>query len=446
VQLGRTLRDVLVVLLVAPAVGLILVVAAQLVSDRLVIERMLDGQQTYQVSTVEYPIGGYGNIVDKFSECTALTAGVLEPTAQNALQSAVRGYLPSVGCAPMNSVLTGNESATPVPPGMWYFRYWLGASTITRPALLFTTVGGVRAIVALLLIASTVRLVMFVRRWFGSLAATALFAPLLLATDFVDLPESIPHAVAFAAALASVDLGVRYFARDMSGRRSIVASVAAGTAVQFFDLLIVAPVAWALMSCLMGAVMFASTRSYWRGLRMAAYAALGWIVGYASMWVAKWIVAMPFEGVSDVLTDVRGAATFRLTGEFPGVDPSFGAALVHNVRFWIDQPLGGATTLIAAVLIVYAFIQRRRRAVEWVIATALVPCLIVGGWYLLLPNHSYIHVWLMYRAVPVALGIVSFASVCCLVNQRSPVRDEGPTVDEPSVTGHPVMAAAEPAN
>jgi hypothetical protein len=60
-----------------------------------------------------------------------------------------------------------------------------------------------------------------------------------------------------------------------------------------------------------------------------------------------------------VLTDVRGAATFRLTGEAPGVDTPL-ALLVRSVEFWIDRPLGGAT-LIAAVLIVYV-IQRRRRA------------------------------------------------------------------------------------
>jgi hypothetical protein len=446
VQVGRTLRDVLVVLLVAPAVGVILVVAAQLVPDRLVVDRLLDGQATYDVGTVDYPVNGYGNYVDKFSECAAFVVGVREPTDQNALQSAIRSYLPSIGCGPLNTVLTADESATPDTPGLWYFRYWHGSTTITRPVMLFTTIGGVRAVVALLLIAATVRLVMFVRRWFGSLAAVALFAPLLVATEFVALPDSIPHALAFAAALASADLAVRYFARDMSFRRAIVASVAAGTAVQFFDILIVAPVAWSLTVCLMGAVMFASTGSYWRGLRMGAYSALGWIVGYGSMWVAKWILAMPLEGVSDVLTDVRGATTFRLTGEAPGIDTSFGAALVRNVDFWIDRPLGGVTTLIAAALIVYAFIKGRRRAVESVIATALLPCLIVVVWYLLLSNHSFVHVWMVYRAIPVALGIVSFGSACSLVTVRPPVRAEAPTVDEPSEPDRPVVAAAAPAN
>jgi hypothetical protein len=445
-EVGRTLRDVLLVLLVAPAIGLVLVVTAQLVPDRLVVDRLVDGQATYDVASSDYPASGYGNFVDKFSECGTFTIGVSEPTPQNALQSAIRSYLPSPGCAPLSGVLANKDPAKPVVDGVWYFRYWHGSTTIIRPALLFTPMGGVRAIVALLLIASAVGLVMLVRRWFGSLAAVALLAPFLLATEFVELPQSIPHAVAFAAALASADLGVRYFARDMSGRRAIVAAVAAGAAVQFFDILIVPPVAWSLMVCLVGAVAFASTRSYWRGLAMGAFAAVGWIVGYASMWVAKWILAMPFEGVSHVIDDVRGATTLRLGGEATDVDTSFGAAFVRNIDFWIDRPLGRVMTFMAAVLVVYAFIRRRRRALEWVIATALVPCLIAVGWYLLLSNHSYVHVWMVYRAIPVALGIVSFASMCSLVNHRPPVRDEAPTVEEPSVNGHPVVAAAEPEN
>jgi hypothetical protein len=65
-----------------------------------VIERLLDGQRTYEVSTVDYPAGGYGNNVDKFSECAALTIGVLGRLLRTLSNRRSENHLPSLSCAP----------------------------------------------------------------------------------------------------------------------------------------------------------------------------------------------------------------------------------------------------------------------------------------------------------------------------------------------------------
>src|SRR4029453_7947326 len=127
---------------------------------------------------------------------------------------------------------------------------------IIRPVLAVSDMPTTRAIVAILLFLPTVLLFRCAARIFGWWPTTLLLGPLVMATDFVVLPESIPQALAIASAICSLLLSLRYVSSSPTLSSTLFASLACGMVLAFFDILMAAPVSVTLTAAVLAAVLY----------------------------------------------------------------------------------------------------------------------------------------------------------------------------------------------
>jgi hypothetical protein len=262
------------------------------------------------------------------------------------------------------------------------------------------------------LILATLSLGRRVGRLANPAAAVALLAPLVVTTDYAELSHVAHHALALAVALAGAELALFAAEREATLVRSWFVAMIAGAAFVYVDLLTNVPGAWILVV----ATTVLGLRSAGTGARrVVAFGlttGLGWLVGYAGMWLGKWAFAAAIVGRDRVWDDVRSTIEKRIDGESQWSEDRFGAAIGDNVDAWLDRPFTWIV-LVASVVVIGAALTRMIRTDDsgqlWMTAIAAAPALLPFLWFEVASNHSQIHYWFTYRSLPIALGVVLLA-------------------------------------
>jgi hypothetical protein len=337
---------------------------------------------------------------DGYTECVALTEG-LPRLEKNGLiyRTVADGYLG--WCGPAKAALASYDGTQPAMEQ--YFRYWHGYTVLTRP---FLSLAGVQALRIVLWVVLALSLAGFVwscgRRWW---IAAAAITPLLATSDAVVLPVSVPAAISWVVVLLSWALVWR---RRASWRLSIVALVA-GSLFSFVDLFSNPPAAWVLVIFAAGASAYVASRSTRLVARDMVVAASMWMVGFAGTWGVKWLLGLDAFGVKTFKRAVLEQIGLRLNGG--SVDNSLGASVSKNWSDWtppgISRVLVGLVLACVALALLWAAWRRQ-------IGPALLlaaPAAIVPIWLEILKNHSEVHAWFTYRALPVACGVAIAAAV-----------------------------------
>lgn len=379
-------------------------------------------------STVDYPSDGIGHAVpafpfagvsDAYTQCIALTMNI--PTVGAGLWDAALAGRHLGTCSAAVPAL-GQIAAGGDAPFLSYNRYWNGYAALTRPLLLFGGVGMVRIVIAVLFAAALVFAVAMLGRHISRVAPLVLL-PLVVSTNVLTQPtDSFPHALAFAVLLTGMGLGARW-GREPLPFVFLGAAVVAG-AFNFVDYLLNPPVAWALFVFAVVAARWSVGRGGVRGLWAAAgIAAIGWVLGYGATWITRWILAVATFGDS-AWQEILGVIGNRLQGQVDGlVLPGPLEATRRNTLFWLETiPTAPVVAVVALVTLVVclAWMLVRR---EWVrlgaFAAMGAAALLVPMWFQLLNNHSQIHLFFVYRAVPTAVGIAAAAALVAVFARRT---------------------------
>lgn len=417
---------VVVIYAAAQVVFLLSTVAAAAVPNHAVVAALADGVGQHLWTPIDYPADGIGHVTrrfgfagvsDAFTQCIALT--MQTPGGSGAWESAMAGrHLGTCSLAvPSIAQLASGGAASEV---FTYNRYWNGFTLLTRPALALGGVGAVRASVAALLLAAIAIAAIVLARRVSPLAPLVL-VPVFLSTNIAtQTMDAFPHSLSFAVILFGMAAGAR-FGNEPLPSLVIVAAISASV-FNFVDFLLNPPIAWALF-------VFAAVAARWtRGdrprvlLATVGAATIGWIAGYAATWITRWILAVLTFGDS-AWQEILSVISTRLQGQNPDlVTPGLFQPTLRNVLFWFGTiPTSRFVALAAAVVVlvsvVTVLIQRRWRALATMLVLAL-PAALVPIWLELLNNHSQIHVFFVYRAIPVALGIVAIAALLVAVGPR----------------------------
>jgi hypothetical protein len=420
-SVGRALAVAALLALGLPLVGLVLVVLADQVPDRWVVDELAVGLEQGTFPAQDYGNGVTGHQVDQFTDCLGLTIGLVDRVETNPLSAAIRS--PTLGkCSVAAPAIERYLAGDGLSGSYDYYRYWHGYAVPVRPAVAVVGLGGARVLAAAALVVAIAGLVRSLARRHGALVPALLIGPWLTTTDFVDLPGSLPHAYGVVAIIASTWLIHEVVARRPSIARVAVVSAVAGASVVYFDILTTAPAGWSLAGfvAMAGAVSVAARAGL---ARVGAVAAISWIVGYGWMWVSKWLLAALVFGVDDVRRNITFQVENRLDGASPDRRSGILASTRVNLDMWRSQPL--ATLLLVVVVATVVLVVWRRRGIghRWPDRMILMfPALLVVLWYELLRNHSQVHAWFTYRSVAVAIGIIAAALVIPMVaNGRSAV-------------------------
>jgi hypothetical protein len=376
-----------------------------------------------QLSANDYPVTPTGHQVDAFIDCVALGMGTVPggSSFRRAIEARHRGSCPQLAASLREEAKAGpgtvaNDQAT-VAPESPYFRIWQGYQVISRPVLRVVGVRGVRIVSSALLLGALLLFGYAAATRFGLASAIGLLAPLVLLTDFLELPSSFPHAVSVAGALCSGAVMCVAASRFQGDVWWLAASgLICGALFNFFDFVIHPPMAAALVTFIPVAwTASTTTGGGWRlvGIKRAVAAGAGWLVGYLGTWISKWLLAAAFFGFSRVFEDVKGEFLFRGSFTKGAEHPAVGATTLRNLRTLAAT--GGHRELwfvvLAAMTLLGCVVYRGG-------AKAFLDALVLSAWALLPPayfefarDQNYRHAWFMYRSLAVSWGIVLAALV-----------------------------------
>lgn len=419
-------------LLCAPFVGLLCVIAAELVPDERIANQLLDAEESGVVAPADDRPTPLGTRFPYFSECSALSIGLGDLPGDGAVVSAIRSPVYAGGCRGLRSALERFESTDSLPAGTPYFRYWHGYTVITRPALALVGADGLRWLTFALLALGVGVMCAAVSRAFGGLAGVILAAPVLLTTDVVIGALSALMAIAMAIAWFGAWTSFRLVARRPAWRTAGLAAALAGAGIAFFDGMITTPGSFALVVVAATLGAFAApqhaigVRDAWR---VTGAAAVGWWVGLAWMWAWKWVAAAAVFGIGTVVEDIASQIGFRTSTDSRGVSDARTAALTMNFRQWWDQPW--TPWVVAALVVILVVTFARRAPSKAAILGTTSCCAIVAGfvilWYPVLNNHSQIHVGNAHKSLPLAFGAVAALMYVCIDLWRELDRQPAPT-------------------
>ncbi|MGN0035935.1 MAG: hypothetical protein ACI36X_01745 [Bacteroidaceae bacterium] len=135
-----------------------------------------------------------------------------------------------------------------------------------------------------------------------------------------------------------------------------------------------------------------------------------WIVGYAVVWIGKWILAAWL--VDYKISDAIAQIVFRTSTSFEGYDFSIIGMLYHLTAY------PSLMVFISSIVILFLYWNirtYRRNASLWLnYSPLLLLSLFPVGWVLVLRNHSVIHFWFVWRVFFAS----AFAYALFLMNVR----------------------------
>ena len=396
-------------LLLAPLLGLVGVVAAELVPDGRIGYHVLRAQRAGLIDTGEHTPSPLGTTTDHFSECVAITIGLGDRPGDSVVTSALRS--PSyVGCEQAAEHLEELDRTDALPAGRSYLRYWHGYAVVSRPALGVFGLAGARWVGFAVLVVAVAGMVASVARRFGPAPAAVLVAPALLTTDMVLGGLVLPHALGLATAWFGGWLTLTLVRRAPAWRTAALAAGVAGALSAYADLMTTMPGALAL--AVTGAAL--GVRAGARppagpGWRVPVGAAVGWVAGLAWMWASKWVLAATVVGVDAVVDNVRTQIEFRLAGEHGDVEPTPLRGLADVLETWWHEPLTPWVLLGLVAMISWVLARwRPSRTTWWTLGPVWLAVVVpVAGWFAALNNHTQIHAWIVYRSLPIAAGALA---------------------------------------
>ena len=353
--------------------------------------------------------------LDNWTDATMLCIAAYE--GDGGLKGALLDSYPSSSdpIAALDGYLDGDPVETPD-----YSRYWHGYQVALRPLLAlgldYSQIRIVNAAILIALLAGCCAALWArgMRRIVPALLATS------LAISCPVFPLSLQYSGVFAISLAATAL-IALSPGPLGtpvGRCCFMLAV--GMVTNYVDFL-----TFPLVTLGLPLVVFAASDDSRGGggalLRTVLALCACWAAGYASMWVAKWVLASAVLGadlVSSALSQAGMRSGYELnpeagTGLSSFTPPMLAAAIA---RRWAS-PVAWAPLAACAGAYALPCVARRSRsgAAGRVWALALVAVLPVA-WYLALPNHSFQHAWFAYRT----LAVSAFALLSLLALATDP--------------------------
>jgi hypothetical protein len=407
--------------LVAPLLGLLGVLAAEVVPDGRIGYHLVRARAEGVLEPVERPQSPLGTTVDQFSECVAFGIGLGDPPDSTIWETALAS--PSYfGCEELTDELDHLVETDTLSPGGTYLRYWHGYAVFSRPALGAFGVAGARWLAFALLATTVVGFAALVKRAFGWVATGLLVGPAVLTTDMTIGGLSMHQSLGIATAWTGAWAAFVVVKRHPRWQTAALVAALAGTLNAYVDLMTTIPGALAVTAfgAALGACANGGDPELRRTWRLTLAAVVGWVVGMAWMWASKWLLATTAVGIDEVVDNVWTKVEFRLSGEYESVDPNRLQGLWKNLAEWWSNPLT-PWVIGSSLVVLVGVVSRARtaRAVRWrILACVGIVAVPVVMWFVALNNHSQIHDWLVYRSLPIAFG-GACAFVCAAASMRS---------------------------
>ncbi|TDB38225.1 MAG: hypothetical protein D9V44_09370 [Actinobacteria bacterium] len=369
------------------------------------------------------PLVGLSSLMpDNFTDALMLNQALNSHDA-GPVQAAFGSYMQTVGpeaddaIADLEVAVAGEGAPTS------YARYWHGYQVWLRPLLVLFDLRAIRFLNAIVMTICVGVVSALMAYRLGAKAMVA-FVAALLSAGIVIVPVSLQFTSVFYVML----LGVAMVTLGMDGegtlRLDLETFLVLGALTAFLDLL-TAPVltlGLPLVVLLVGRMRSERESRALRQLRESARVSAAWALAYGGTWAAKWALSSVVLG-RNVLVEAMSVIAHRLDGAEAGVIPQRVETIVRNVAmlfplFGFNQTVGLQWGVVAAtlavptiVVILVVFTLRRHLRTDKRLSRLtglLIALALPFGWYLVLNDHSWVHFWMTYRNLAIAVFVVVY--------------------------------------
>jgi len=370
-------------------------------------------------------VGGFSSAqLDNFTSVLILkTAGYVGE--ETLVQKALAGYRVDTAAQPGQSewdaFCTYEFGENSPSGGLSYSRYWHGYTLPLRLLLCVFNVANIQ----MLLYAAQLALFVFVlylmhRRGLGALIPGFFLAYFLLMpfASSVCL-QYIPVTMLMLIACAAVLVWDRQIS-NLIGMPVFFAVL--GILTNYFDLLTFPLVALGVPITLLLALRLQTDDSFARLFVLTAACGIAWALGYAGMWMLKWLLVdviaeySMFYGIFSQIflrTSDNGGELSRLSVVLCNLD-----VILSKTSYLLLIGLTGMITLLPAIKAVFLRKARPDCRAALLLIVAAVPFV----WYLVMANHSYDHTYYTYRNLAMS-AVSGFAFLACCTKKNSFLKD-----------------------
>jgi len=331
--------------------------------------------------------------LDQFTECISVTIGLTPKDVS--IQPVIRAIgAPTLSPCEISRKTLAKEFGGPNYQPYYYWRYWHGYQILSRPILALMDTRALRLIVFLIVCTSLFFFLWAVRKSLGAGYAFT-FSISLFSAPLYSQFLLVSHCGVWIVGMifASFLLFAIRERRQYFESYCLEMFFAVGMLTAYVDLSTSPLVTLTIpLLVLFWCDAWPRTLSVRSSAATAAILCIYWLLGYASCWAAKWILATVFLNSASI-ADVAGEVLRRISGNVPGLDDGQATSLKSIYDNFIQCRNGFLILGIAVALRLLVIRRYPLRAVlsfdrlataAWIVSLPII-------WLALVRNHSIIH-------------------------------------------------------
>lgn len=376
----------------------LLCLSALIPTDRINVNMKKSGEYFHEQSMLPMLIDGSEcSMLHTFADEVILSiAYYMNP--EEPLNSAVWAYYYIDGEQLNDSLLSAVSNR--IPPNREYLRYWHGAVTILRPLHLILSVKKIKILNGILLFILATVLVGLLWKTDFCLEAINFIISLVLVSAWV-VPFCLEYTWSFLCMLVFSIVAVFMELKDKCSSFLFFVS---GMITVYFDFLTTETLSLLIPLLLVLRIREKKAENE-ADTTYAFKSCLSWLVGYASTWGAKWLIAAAVTKQNSLLF-VSEHINERLSGSANMPLPEYlWQAIAMNFKklFFFDYGLVGAVILLLIIIVGFIIvctnsIEIKKHVNLYQISLYAALGMIPYIRFIVLRNHSYCHSFFTYRA------------------------------------------------
>ena len=389
------------VLVFSMVVGVILLYLVFLIPTDPIYKHVKDSIHVFEIENT-YPImdGKRAKILDNWTDALMLGNAAFDNTDADTLHKALNVYRPAYNDDNPTYSLIDYINGAEVERISIYPRYWHGYQVILKPLLFMTDYLGFRSINQIVLLTLSA-LILAAMYKFGQ---RKIMSPFLLTLLFLRpkaIAFSLQYSAVFYITLTATLVSLVWNQRLRKGQGYLFFFLILGIITSYLDLLTY-PVITLGIPLTMWLIMQEDSFTKKKVIKIVQYS-ITWALGYFGMWAEKWLAASVLLQ-RNIFKDAISQAQFRVSGQISGEAFTRLEVVGRNLYYGFSEILipSGIILLAICLFILWKYKMDFKTMCVHMIPYMLI-CLIPFTWYMVLRNHSYIHISFTYRALSVAV-------------------------------------------
>lgn len=268
-----------------------------------------------------------------------------------------------------------------------YARYLQGYLTFLKPLLVFVSIGSIRFIYSVVLLALIFMVFNQLNVRFGMKVA-ALFGIILIGIRYYILPLSMQFSDVFIILFGAVLVLLKYLDTAQSSKFRIVYFLIVGGVTNFVDFLTVPLITYLIPLSLYLYASIDTNKETMNRLKnfVMVYTSAGvaWFIGYAGTWVSKWLISslvLKKNVVSDAITQIlfrtEGDATYPVNHLF---------TIVTNLKLMFSKNYILLLLVVGIVFVSYQMMLKHWRTSQIKWELVIISCIPFIWYWQIIPK------------------------------------------------------------